>query len=246
MRQAETPLHRRGLGASSCALATSTWGLLTLVSVGALDRLTIEFGPMPGESDVVSSIVQALLVISVALAVVGYHRLAGISGLAWTVASLVVLLVGYRLFSGLALSADARWLAFHLVPTFCFGQMIVTPRRTRPDARRLALPFGAMLLGAVAAPDFFVPELLGLHGLADVLILFVAVVGVLSLASAPWRPIALALALIPFGMRAIVFELTSSFETHEYLLIALTTLLPAMLLATAVVRSPSARRRLAS
>jgi hypothetical protein len=86
-------LAGRRLTVDICAQAASIWGLATLASWAALDRMLYEWSFPGGGLTAVGFVVQGLMAMSVVLVLVGCDRAAGSVGVLWIVISLVALLV---------------------------------------------------------------------------------------------------------------------------------------------------------
>lgn len=230
------------LVAESCRLAVAVWGLAALVVWAWAYRSVYEFGGLT----VVGILGGALLALSVALALIGEDRGAGLAGLAWIGVSLMVLLLDQRLVLD-PLTKDAGWLATHLLPLIGYLVLRVAPRNGRRELHRLAWTLGLVLsvalLGIVVGPVLLQAQLIGAPWFESGPVLVVAILGLLSLAGDPRRPIAFALALIALGLPLVFFDLTSS-SIYTYRLLAVSTAAPMLLLAAAAARLVSARRGL--
>ncbi|MFZ2050697.1 MAG: hypothetical protein WB698_05825 [Solirubrobacteraceae bacterium] len=187
-----------------------------------------------------------LLALATGLALVGYRRLAGLSGVAW---------VGFYLARVLSrppswwlphpsFAYDMHWVAMIIVPLACYVVMIVAPGAAQHRSARLGWLLGAWLLGGIVAEPNAPLELFGSIGLENVLLISILIVGTCSLAVDTWRPVALALTLLSFGLGAWTWA--STFDDYEYLPLALTTLGPVMLMAGTAARLLTARRGLPS
>jgi hypothetical protein len=167
----------------------------------------------------------ALLAAVLAIALVGYDRLAGAGALVWT-----------------ALRIPALWdhhagivnLAPEVLPILCFCVMVFVPRRRAPDPRRLAWLLVPATLVATAgpAPGETSPVLLACVLLAALLVVVVAVA---LLPTDPRLAIAGAVSLSNLGIAVVAIN-------HDSSLVAILFVAAApMVLAVAITRT----RRLA-
>lgn len=225
----------RQFAAAVCAQAATVWGLFLLISLLRFDRVIMASnGVLDHEVDLIS--IQALIAMSVAVALLGYDRISALFGLAW---------IGVELQE--ALSAP-RWLstgmthtiAILLIPLACYGIMLLCPRTRRRDARRL------MWLAAVVFVGF-APSLgstnfgygLGLEGMMLVVLL---AAGVFLLPVGSTLPLAFALALIAYGLS--LWTRPGGFAVTELHAVrwAMTTAGPLLLISGTALRLVSARR----
>lgn len=73
-------LSGRRLVADGCARDAPLWGLAVIALWASMDRLAYEY-PSPFGPGVMSFVIQGLVTLSIALALIGYDRLAGVSGI---------------------------------------------------------------------------------------------------------------------------------------------------------------------
>ncbi len=170
---------------------------LAAVWVMTLDISTLLSQRARGMGDpLLSSPSLALLAAVLAIALVGYDRLAGAGALVWT-----------------ALRIPALWdhhagivdLAPEVLPVICFCVLVLVPRRRAPDLRRLAwLLVPATLVATAAPPPGEASPLL----LAGVLLaaLLVVVVAVALLPTDPRLAIAGAVSLSNLGIAVVVIN----------------------------------------
>jgi hypothetical protein len=121
--------------------------------------------------------------------------------------------------------------------------MIVAPRKRRRRFSRLLWAVGAVLLGVLGEPAGLARvSFHGLLGVTGIVISVIAALGLFSLNTDPRHAAAYAFALISFGLQFIFFQIHVG--GGAYALLALTTLVPMLLLAGAAARLISARRGL--
>lgn len=240
------PGSKRDLLSDCCARTVTVYGLVTFTLWLGSDRWISTSSEFAARS---SSVIAewlpttALLALATGLALAGYRRLAGLSGVAWVGFYLAVALsqdTWWARSSGVAY--EAHWVAFIVVPVACYLVMIILPGTRPRHSRRLGWLLGAWLIGGIVAPPQAPLELFASIGFENVLLIAILVAGVCLLATDTWRPIAFALALLAFGLGAWTWD--SFFGTYEYLPLALTTLGPLVLMAAAAARLLSARRGL--
>jgi hypothetical protein len=113
----------------------------------------------------------ALIGVALALALVGYDRLAGVAALVWTAARFPLLLDHHP-------GMGAVILAFTLPSVACFAVLVLAPRRRAPDPRRLAWLLVPVTLVATLGPPEYdqSPLLLALVAIAVVLVVVYALV----------------------------------------------------------------------
>ena len=143
-----------------------------------------------------------LLGVALALALVGYDRLAGATALVWTAARFPAL-VDHHPGMGLVV------LAFTLPSVACFAVLVVAPRRRAPDPRRLAWLLVPVTLVATFGPPQYDQSPL-LLALVAVVVVFVVVYALATLPIDPRIAIAGAIPLlIVAGGSAVVLALAA-------------------------------------
>src|SRR5580700_10029419 len=95
-----------------------------------------------------------------------------------------------------------HWVALITVPLACYLVMIVAPGAAQHRSARLGWLLAAWLLAGIVAGPEAPLELFGSIGFENVLFISILVVGTCSLAVDTWRPVALALTLLSFGLGA--------------------------------------------
>lgn len=143
-----------------------------------------------------------LLGVALALALVGYDRLAGVAALVWTAARFPLLLDHHP-------GMGALVLAVTLPSVACFAVLAVAPRRRALDPRRLAwLLVPATLVATFGPPQYDQSPLL--LALVTIVVVLVVVYALATLPSDPRIAIAGAIPLlIVAGASAVVLALAS-------------------------------------
>ncbi len=143
-----------------------------------------------------------LLGVALALALVGYDRIAGVAALIWTAARFPLLLDHHP---GMA----ALVVAFTLPSVACFAVLVAAPRRRAPDLRRLAwLVVPAALVATFGPPQYDQSPLL--LALVSIVVLLVVIYALATLAADPRIAIAGAIPLlIVAGGSAVVLALAA-------------------------------------
>jgi hypothetical protein len=116
---------------------TAAWLMTLELSVGLSQRRRGMHDPL------LATPLLALLAVVLALALVGYDRVAGVGAIAWTVLRFP------------ALAGDDPGmlnLVSEIIPLACFALMILAPRRERPQLRRLGYLVVPAALVAVCGP----------------------------------------------------------------------------------------------
>ncbi len=231
----------RRLAATVCAQTATVWGPVLLIAYLQLDRMIAGSSVAQGEGGLFLTpsvtgetslfLLQALIAVSVAAALFGYDRIAALFGLAWIGASLQHYL-----------SVSWRWdrpghaIALLVVPAACYLVMLLMPRARSRDARRLLSLAAATLVGLAPSPAFTNYG----YGLGGIVLLVLLVVGLFLLPAGSSLPLALALALLAYGLSLWgVVPINGSAARW-----AMTTAGPLLLVAGAALRLASARRRL--
>jgi hypothetical protein len=210
----------RRLVADGLCLA-AVWLLTLVLSSDLGNRIR---GRLPGYPwDPFSPWTLALLGAALALALIGYDRLAGAAALIFT-ASVVANPSGFHLTNG-----DRVPL---LVPVICFGALLLAPRQRKPDTRRIAWLVLTAALAVIASTSD--------DTTAAVLILALIFLVPLALAMLPTDPrlaIACALPATYFGMR--IAQDPGGFGSLGLLFLAATPLI----LAIAITRTRHLQKR---
>jgi hypothetical protein len=159
------------------------------ILVMALDLSTLLAQRLDGTEDRLLSWPSiCVLGMSLAIALAGAERLAGIAAVIWTLARLPELAAHNHTFNGVAPTA---------VPLICFAVLIASPRRRRLDVRRIAWLLAPALLAAAYAPRG--------HGPITVVVSLAAIVfmaaALLRIATDPRLAIACALPAIYVGLK---------------------------------------------
>lgn len=265
--RAETyaPTRRRDLLGDCCARAVTAWTLVIFTVWLGYERWGVTSGLLLGHKPgglgsaslplggpIAFAVCLELIALTVGLALIGYRRLAGFSGLAWVAFFLVRYLTAMAAWpswqsSQFELEYEIRLAAFLIVPVACYVVMIVAPGHRPRHPQRLIWLLGAWLLGGIVMPPQAPVELLAAAWYPNVLLLCIAAVGVYSLAANPSRSVALALALLALGLPSFTSRSLLQFpDLREYLHFALTTLVPLALTAGATARLIAKRRGLPS
>lgn len=231
----------RGL-ADICALAATIWGSVALCIRLGLDRYIYE-AHMFGGLSTQAVIVDALLALSIGSALLSYKRLAGVSGLAWIGVFLESRFRTRLEIDRHVLAWSMHWVALILIPLCGYVVMLLAsddkPRR-RPA--RLGWLACVILLGIVVAPG----ALAAGPRFEDIILLVMLIAGLVLLAASTRLPLALALALAGFGLSFRTGEMIYPSPRPEYVLLGITTIGPALLVALAATRVRFTRKQLAS
>lgn len=184
-----------------------------------------------------------LIEVSAGLALVGYRRLAGASGIAWiSIYLLETLNMPAWSFGRDRIAADVHWLSLIALPLAFYVVMLVVPRVGPLHPRRIGWLFGALLLAGLAAPPdapLAMPSPLAFSSLLTIVVL---IMGMRLLAVDAWRPVAFALALTPFALASWTLETSSIHRLGESLNLMLTTFGPLILIIGAAARLLSTLR----
>ena len=233
----------RGL-ADICVSAATIWGSVALCIRLGTNRAVYE-AHMFGGLATHAVIIDGLLALSIGSALLNHQRLAGLSGLAW---------IGVFLESGLrtrvgidrhVLVWSVHSVALVLIPLCGYVVMLLTPEdKRRRHPARLGWLAGVILLGIVVAPP---GGPLGPGRWFEVIVLPVMVIAGVTVVPASTRlPLAFALALAGFGLSLWASLLIYPDQQPAYLLLGITSLGPALLVALAATRVRFTRKQLAS
>jgi len=239
---------KRDLLSDCCARVAIVCGLLFFTSWLGSERWAYTSTRELAQQNIFHVIAEGLLLaLATGLALVGRRRLAGIAGLGWIglYLSRVLSRSYYWMLSGTTRFADdVHWVALIVVPLGCYLVMLIAPGSPRRRSGRLGWLLGVWLLGGIVAGPNAPLELFGSIGIENVLLIAVLAAGVCLLAVDAWRPVALALALLSFGLGAWTW--LSVYGRYEDLPLVLTTTGPILLMSGAGARLLLARRRLPS
>jgi hypothetical protein len=242
----------RRLAATVCAQAATVWGLVLLIAYFQLDRMILDSSIAQREGglfltqwetgEVALFLTQSLIAASVAVALIGYDRIAALFGLAWTGFSLQ-----QDLSSGVGgWGPPAHVIALLLIPAVCYLVMLLMPRARRRDGQRLLWLAGATLVGLAPSSDFtnFGPDSvrLGGLGLSGMVLLALLLAGLFLLPARSSLPLAFALALLIYGLSlwTLPHRVPLPNETIRWVM---TSAGPPLLIIGATLTFASARRR---
>ncbi len=168
------------------AQAVTVWGILALTETLRVVT-TAYWNPIIEEE-----IYVGLLAVSVALALFGYDRLAGICGFGWIFVLLYLTQTqtpfGWRTGASFTLQPLGGVILRSLIPAVCYTAMVLVPRSRRPDLRRLVWLVGPAVVAIAVRFNFGI-------GLEAVILLTVLAGGLIRLPADPRLALACALVL---------------------------------------------------
>jgi hypothetical protein len=232
----------RRLIANACAQGVTLWGLALLISALRFDRslLTTPGVYWSGHGEIFFIAVQVLIACAVAAALIGNDRVSAVFGLAWVGISL------YQYLAPNSRPSTLHWVLTVLVPLACYLVMLFAPCVRRRDPRRLLWLVAAVAFG-LAPPIGFANFGYGLLGPEGFVLLVALVAGLFLLPVTSTLPLAIALALVAYGVSRWTIPGTEFADTGALAMRwAMTVVGPVLLVGGATLRLVRARRRVTS